>query len=82
MTNEHSLDKQIIVDGSAWTLPKESDAVKAFQEIETALDKDSIARVAVLDAHRRRVDLLINGATVGTVVLDACVDPRPTETSG
>lgn len=36
----------------------------------------------MLDAKRRRVDLLINGGTVGTVVLDASVDPRPSETSG
>lgn len=82
MTDEHSTDKQIIVDGSMWTLSEESDSAKTFQEIEAALGEGSTVRVAVLDAHRRPVGLLINGATVGTVVLDACTDPRPTETSG
>lgn len=82
MTNGHSTDKQIIVGGSVWTLPVEPDAADVFKAIEAALENGTIVRVAVLDAHRRRVDLLINGSRVDTVVLDACVDPRPSETSG
>jgi hypothetical protein len=82
MTNGNSIDKQIIVGGAAWTLPAEADAAEVFDTITAALDKRAVVRIPVLDAKRRRVDLLINGGTVGTVVLDAGVDPRPSETSG
>lgn len=81
MTDQSSTDKQIIVDGSVWILPEQPDAADVFKQIESALDDGTVARVAVLDAKRRRVEILINGRTVTNVVLDACLDPRPTETS-
>ncbi|MEY9861171.1 hypothetical protein ABH935_006811 [Catenulispora sp. GAS73] len=78
---DSSTDKQITVDGAVWILPQEPDAADVFKQIEDALDNGTVARVAVLDAKRRRVEILINGRTVTSVVLDACVDPRPSETS-
>ena len=81
MTDQSSTDKQIIVDGSVWILPEQPDAADVFKQIESALDDGTVARVAVLDAKRRRVEILINGRTVTNVVRDACLDPRPTDTS-
>lgn len=82
MTGLHSTDKQIIVDGAEWILPPDADAAKVFDQIETALEKGTIARIAVLDQKRRRVEIIVNGRTLTSVVLDACLDPRPSETSG
>jgi len=82
MTDQSSTDKQITVDGSVWILPQEPDAADVFKQIETALENGTVARIAVLDAKRRRVEILVNGRTVTNVVLDAGVDPRPSETSG
>ena len=82
MTDQHSTDKQIIVNGSVWILPSEPDAVEVFKAIESALENGTVARIPVLDAKRRRVEILINGRAVESVVLDACLDPRPSETSG
>jgi len=81
MTDQSSTDKQIIVDGAVWILPQEPDAAEVFKQIESALDNGAVARIGVLDAKRRRVEILINGRTVSSVVLDACLDPRPSEPS-
>jgi len=73
---------QIIVDGTPWNLQDDASAPKVFEGLEAALQDSTEVRIPVLDPHNRRVDLLVNGKTVRTVVLDADADPRPTEVSG
>lgn len=73
---------QIIVDGTPWDLQDGASAPKVFEQLEAALENSSTVRIPVLDRNKRRVDLLVNGTKVQTVVLDADIDPRPTEVSG